>query len=237
MNINISGPVTVKYDTDNYFEGLNTDNMEAGTYLMQKGNVGMACDLSAVYKLTPKITCTGRIVDVGKISFKKDNINLSHTSNYRWDGIDFSPSPVESQNDLTGSEFDKLRGIFTPAKGEFSAKAFDMSLPTKIYLGGTFSVNDHFSLGVLDCLYNNGTTSRNSLTFSANTMLGNFFSLTGSYSMIGNSNNNLGLGMAIRLGFMQMYLVSDNLMALNDPAKAEFVNARFGMNFLFGRKH
>ena len=43
--------------------------------------------------------------------------------------------------------------------------------------------------------------------------------------------------MAIRLGFMQMYLVSDNLMALNDPAKAEFVNARFGMNFLFGRKH
>jgi len=34
-----------------------------------------------------------------------------------------------------------------------------------------------------------------------------------------------------------MYLVSDNLMALNDPAKADFVNARFGMNFLFGRKH
>lgn len=243
MNINISGPVTVEYDTDNYFKDLNTDNMEAGTYLMQKGNMGMAFDLGAVYKLTPKIIFSGSIVDIGKISFKKDNHNLNHVSNYKWEGIDFSHSLDESKadyvdpGDLADAEFEKLKSSFRPQKSEFNAKAFDMSLPTKIYLGGTYSVNDHLGFGVLDCLYNNGSTSRNSLTISANTMLGNFFSLTGSYSMIGNSYNNLGLGMAVRLGFMQMYLVSDNLMALNDPAKAEFVNARFGMNFLFGRKH
>ena len=92
MNINISGPVTVKYDQDNYFEDLNTDNMEAGNYLMQKGNMGVAFDLGAVYKLTPKIVFSGSIVDLGKISFKKDNVNLNHVSNYKWEGIDFSHS-------------------------------------------------------------------------------------------------------------------------------------------------
>ena len=243
MNINISGPVTPEYDADNYFTNLNTDDLEPGNYLMHKGNVGMAFDLGAVYKLTPKIIFSGSIVDIGKISFKNDNHNLNHVSNYKWEGIDFSHSLDESKadyvepRDLADAEFEKLKSSFNPQKGEFSANAFDMSLPTKIYFGGTYSISDHLGFGVLDCLYNNGSISRNSLTFSANTMLGNFFSLTGSYSMIGNSNNNLGLGMAIRLGFMQMYLVSDNLMALNDPAKAEFVNARFGMNFLFGRKH
>jgi len=55
--------------------------------------------------------------------------------------------------------------------------------------------------------------------------------------MIGNSYNNLGLGVALRLGCMQLYVVGDNLMAANDPAKAELVSARFGLNFLFGRKH
>jgi hypothetical protein len=243
MNINISGPVTVKYDQDNYFEDLNTDNMEAGNYLMQKGNMGMAFDLGAVYKLTPKIVFSGSIVDLGKITFKKDNVNLNHVSNYKWEGIDFSHSLDESKadyvdpGDLADAELEKLKNNFKPQKSEFNANAFDMSLPTKIYLGGTYSVNDHLGFGVLDCLYNNGTIRRNTLTVSANAMLGNFFSLTGSYSAVGNSYNNLGLGMALRLGFIQMYLVSDNLMALNDPAKAEFVNVRFGMNFLFGRKH
>ncbi|MBA4409865.1 MAG: DUF5723 family protein [Bacteroidota bacterium] len=246
MNVNISGPVSldeIEFDADNYFTNINAVNIDPVNYMTQTGNMGMAFDLGAVYKLTPRITFSGSIIDVGKISFKKENINLNHVSSYKWEGIDFSHSLDESKSDyvdpgdLADAELEKLKSTFKPAKSEFSAEAFDMSLPTKIYLGGTFSVNNHFSLGVLDCLYQNATISRNTLTFSANALLGNFFSLTGSYSMIGNSNNNLGLGVALRLGFMQLYLVSDNLMALNDPAKAEFVNARFGMNFLFGRKH
>jgi hypothetical protein len=243
MNVNISGPVSPEFDADNYFVNMNTEDIDPVDYMTQTGNMGIAFDLGAVYKLTPKITFSGSIVDIGKISFKNDNTNLNHVSSYKWEGIDFSHSLDESKSDyvdpgdLADAELDKLKAAFNPKKSEFGSEAFNMSLPTKIYLGGTYSINDHFGVGLLDCLYNNGTTSRNSLTFSANALLGKFLSLTGSYSMIGNSNNNLGLGVALRLGFMQMYLVSDNLMALNDPAKAEFVNARFGMNFLFGRKH
>jgi len=74
------------------------------------------------------------------------------------------------------------------------------------------------------------------MTLSGNAYFGDTFSLTGSYTMAGNTYNNLGLGLAIKEGFMQLYFVSDNILALADPSKARFVNARVGINFLFGRK-
>lgn len=243
MKINLSAPVTPEFDNvDNTFSGMNSDNMHAKDYLLQNGNMGMAFDLGAVYTLTPKITITGSIIDLGKISFKKDVTSINHVSNYKWEGIDFSKSldntrpDYVSQSDLIDNEMTKFGNSFKPQKSEFGTKAFDMTIPTKIYLGGTYQFTDQFNLGLLDRLYKYGDMSKNTLTLSANTMLGEFFSLSGSYSVVGNSYNNLGLGMGIRCGFMQLYLVSDNLLAM-DPAKAELVNFRFGMNFLFGRKH
>jgi len=79
-------------------------------------------------------------------------------------------------------------------------------------------------------------SSQNTVTLSANAMFLNFLSLTGSYSFVGNTSNNLGLGLAIRAGFLQIYAVSDNVIAVLDPSKAEFANARIGVSFLFGRK-
>jgi hypothetical protein len=242
MKINLSAPVTPEYDDEGYFSGMNTDGLDDPmNFIFVQGNMGMAFDLGAVYKLTPKITLSGSIVDLGKISFKEDVISLNHVSNYKWEGIDFSKSIDESQedyvdpSDLVDDEMEKIEDSFRPKKSEIGSDPFDMSIPTKIYLGGTYSVNDKFNVGLLDRIYKNGDFSQNTLTLSANTLIGNFLSLTGSYSMIGNSNNNLGLGMAIRLGFMQIYVVGDNVLAAGDPSKATFVNARFGMNFLFGR--
>ncbi len=243
MKVNLSAPLTVEYDEKNYFNGMNSDNMEGGDYMLQKGNSGMAFDIGAVYKLTPKIILSGSIVDIGKISFKKDLISLNHVSTYKWEGVDFSKSIDDSKtdyvdpSDLLETETDKLTDTFKPKKSEFGTEAFDVSLPTKIYLGGTYQVNNMLNVGLLDCIYKFGNISRNTITLSGNAMLSDFFSLTGSYSMIGSSSN-VGLGMALRLGAMQLYFVNDNVLALANPAKAEFVNLRFGINLLFGRtKH
>jgi len=240
MDINISAPVTVKYDENDYFDGMNGDNFKAGDYLNQKGNSGMAFDFGAVYKLTPKITLSGSIIDLGKISFKKNLISMKHTNTYKWDGVDFSNSVDDSKgdyvdpSDLFDNETDKMKDSFKPKKSEFGAESFDMTLPTKIFLGGTYEVNKIFNVGLLDCIYKNGDVSRNTITASGNAQLCKFFSLSGSYSNISGSSN-VGLGMAMRLGAMQLYFVSDNVLALNDLTKTENTNFRFGMNFLFGR--
>ncbi|MFY9154138.1 MAG: DUF5723 family protein [Prolixibacteraceae bacterium] len=243
MKINLASPLTVEYDQDGYFSGMNSDNIEPTDVIMQTDNFGLAFDLGAVYKVTPKLNLSASIIDIGKISFKNNVDNFTKSSSYNWSGIDFSNSIDKSgenyvnPSDIAEGELDKMESTFKPKKSDFSSNAFDVKIPTKIFIGGTYEINDKFNVGILDRLYKFGNTSTNSVTLSGNAFLGNFFSLTGSYSIIGNSNNNIGLGAAFRLGFMQLYLVSDNLLSLNDPAKAQFVNARFGMNFLFGRKH
>jgi len=241
MKVNLSMPATLEYDSINYLSGMNNDNLKVGDYINQTGNFGMAFDLGAVYKLTPIITLSGSIIDMGKISFKKNLININKTVDYKWEGIDVAKSmdPTSADyvplNDLFTQETDKMKDSFRPSKSEIRSESFDVSIPTKIYLAGSYLVNDQFNIGLLERLYIYKGVSRNSVTLSGNAMLGNCFSLSGSYSIIGNTYGNLGLGMGIRAGFAQLYVVSDNLLAM-DPSKAEFVNLRFGMNFLFGRK-
>ena len=38
------------------------------------------------------------------------------------------------------------------------------------------------------------------------------------------------------MGFVQFYAVGDNLLAMAHPGRAQYANARFGVNLLFGRK-
>lgn len=243
MKINLSAPVIAEFDSVNYFSAIVDHNSKTKDYVMQKGNKGVAFDLGAVYKLTPKITLSGSVIDLGKISFKQDVTTINHVSTYKWEGIDYSKSIDKAQSDyvapadLMKEEVTKLENSFKPDKSEFGSKAFDMNIPTKIYLGGTYQLNDKINFGLLDRLYKYGNVSKNTVSVSANTMLNEFFSITGSYSMIGNSYDNLGLGMGVRYGCMQFYMVGDNLLALAGPARIEVINCRFGMNLLFGRKH
>lgn len=242
MKINLSAPVNVEYDSENYFNGFNSDDTSTKDYLMEGDNKGLAFDLGAVYKLSPKITFSGSVIDMGKISFTNKTVNLDHVSTYKWEGVDFSnsidhgSSDYVNPSDLLDNEFNKLKDSFRPAKSEFSSEAFDVTIPTKIYLGGTYDLNKQFNFGILDRIFMYDGSSQNTLTLSANAMFLNFLSLTGSYSFIGNTSNNLGLGLAIRAGFLQIYAVSDNVIAVLDPSKVEFANARVGVSFLFGRK-
>jgi hypothetical protein len=242
MKINMSAPVNLEYDSDNYFSGAKSDGTSTKEYLLEGDNKGLAFDLGAVYKLTPKITFSGSVIDLGKISFTNKTVNFDHVSTYKWEGIDFSKSIDKGSSDyvkpsdLFETEFNKLKDTFRPAKSEFSSEAFNVTIPTKVYLGGTYDINRQFNVGLLDRMYFYDGNSQNTFTLSANAMFLDFLSLTGSYSFVGNSSNNLGLGLAIRAGFVQIYAVSDNVIAVLDPAKAEFANARFGISFLFGRK-
>jgi hypothetical protein len=242
MKINMSLPATLEYDSVGYFSGINTNKLKPLDYMNQKGNFGIAIDLGGVYQLNSKITLSASIVDIGRISFKNNVNSMSKVSNYLWTGIDFSNS-IDSTNtnyispsDVVKKETDKMKNSFLPKQSDVKSDPFKVSIPVKYNIGGTYKINDKFNVGLLDRLYKYGSISRNTMTLSGNAYFGNFFSLTGSYTMAGNSYNNLGLGVALREGAMQLYFVSDNILALADPSKARFVNARMGINFLFGRK-
>lgn len=243
INVNISAPVTLEFDQEGVFTGINTEDIEPTDYIWQKENSGLAFDLGAVLKLNSRITLSASILDLGKVSFKNNLHNLSYRSDYKWEGIDFSNSIDESAanyvdpSDLVDEELKKLEKSFTPKRSDFSSNSFQVSLPTRVYLGGTFKLTNKIDVGVLDRMISYDDISYNTVVLSANTMLGNFLSLSGSYSINSSSENSIGAGMSFRLGFMQLYVVADNVQAAVDPTMTQHVNAQFGMNFLFGRKH
>ncbi|HBL74901.1 MAG: hypothetical protein A2W90_06980 [Bacteroidetes bacterium GWF2_42_66] len=242
MQLNFSAPVTPEYNEDDYFKGFE-DNFEPSEYVLGSDNMGMAFDLGAVFKVTPKVTVSASIIDIGKIPFKTNVYNVTKNESYTWEGLDFSNSMDDtdpnyiSADDMMDEEMEKLKAVVKPKRSEISSNAFDMNLPTKVFIGGTYALNSKLNFGLLDRLYMYNGETANSITVSANAMLGNFFSVTGSYSAMNGTYDNLGLGLAMRLGFLQLYMASDNLMALSDPAKAQAVNVRFGLNILFGRKY
>ena len=64
---------------------------------------------------------------------------------------------------------------------------------------------------------------------------GNIFSIGAQYAYIKGSENNIGLSTALRLGPVQLFFSSDNVIPLINPMKGQNVNMRFGMNLLFGK--
>lgn len=241
MNISMSAPAQVKYDSEGYFDGMDNEDMDPNNYMLQNGNTGMAFDLGAVYKLTPKLTLSASLVDIGKISFNKDITTLDYTYTYNWEGIDFSNSVDKAQEDyvkpgdLFDNEMDKIEETFKPHRSNFGTKGFNTNIPLKVYLGGTYELSPKVNIGLLERFYKNGDFTQNTISLSGNTLLGNFLTLSGSYSVIGHRMNNLGLGMAVRAGFFQFYIAGDNMLAMR-PSRAQYANARFGVNFLMGRK-
>ncbi|HET6559539.1 MAG TPA: DUF5723 family protein, partial [Prolixibacteraceae bacterium] len=236
-----SSPARVKYDSEGYFDGMEDEDMVPTDYMLQNGNTGMAFDLGAVYKLSPKLTFSASIIDMGTISFTKDITTLDYTYTHNWEGIDFSNSIDKAQEnyvkpgDLFTNEMDRIEESFKPHQNNFGTKGFNTTIPVKVYLGGTYELSPKVNIGLLERFYKHGEFTQNTISLSGNTMLNNFLSLSGSYSVIGHQMNNLGLGMAVRAGFFQFYIVGDNMLALR-PSRAQYANARFGVNFLMGRK-
>ena len=243
MQLDFSAPLVPEYDENNYFNGFEDDTFTANDYILNSDNMGMAFDLGAVFKVTPQITLSASIVDIGKIPFKTNVYNVSHLESYTWEGLDFSNSLDDtdpnyiSADDMIDNEMEKLEAVVKPKRSEITTNTFNMSIPTKVFIGGTYALSDKLNFGLLDRMYMYNGETNNSITLSANALLGRFFSVTGSYSAMSGTYDNLGLGMALRLGFLQLYMVNDNLLALADPAKAQFVNVRFGLNILFGRNY
>jgi hypothetical protein len=75
---------------------------------------------------------------------------------------------------------------------------------------------------------------RQALTVSANANAGRMLSASMSYSVMNNSYNNLGVGLALRGGGFQLYIISDNLNLAFYRAGSSNVNVWFGLNIVIG---
>jgi len=188
---------------------------------------------------------------MGFIKWKDDVYSFTQDGKFEFQGVDISDGILSEDFDSTmDAEFENLGdSIVDIFELKSSDDPYTTWLPTKIYIGGTYHIHPRVSVGLLSRSEIYDGKIRQSFTLSANTLLANFFSLSVSYSIMNYAYNNLGIGMAIRGGPIQLYFVTDriplsySMIEISDNGDTQKIpmffdqrtlNFRFGLNLTFG---
>lgn len=243
QDIRISAPVTISENVQNgqYIDwddfDVEMDDFKPSMILNTK-NLGFAMDFGAEYQFNDKIKFYASLVDLGFIHWGGKNYRLYQDTKFDWKGADISnsvnpdaPGYIEI-NDAFEDLVDSLKDNFRLKRGE---GAYTTMLRGKLYAGATYDLNKKISVAGLLQMTLMDKAFYPSLTASANARVIRNFSASVSYTVMPGNYVNLGIGFTAKLGPVQLYASTDNLMAVNYTS-TQSANGRFGINLLFGHK-
>lgn len=221
-------------------------------------NHGLGFDFGAEYKLTDKINLNASVIDLGFIRWKNYANRLTvEDAQVVFSGIDYTeaiyaPDSVR-QDSIDAATERALNELQDGLDGNVEKKAYTAPLLTRLHFGGTYQVyKTDKSGGKVGALlqteiYHNRI--RPSFTLSYNQSVGRWLNASLSYSAINRSWQNLGAGLSLNLGALQLYMVADNLLAANltefkdngetvaiYPTSAKYVHVHTGLNLTFRGK-
>lgn len=248
VRLNVSGPVSFVTDADNMVESVKWwDDINPFDILLNSSNKGLAFDIGAEYQLLHNLSLSASILDLGFMGWKTDVFNLRATNEFIFDGFDVSDVIEGEQDfdDMLDNFADSLLDSFELMSG---SDKFSMGMPARIYIGAQYKPLNYLGLGLLSrSVINEGHLSQ-ALSLSANLYARDILSASLSYTMANRSYNNLGLGISVRMGPVQIYTIADQLplswvrleskeddFSVALPNRLDFINFRFGMNLVFGK--
>lgn len=224
-------------------------------YLFGRQNNGVGLDFGFNYHVNDKLLLEASVLDLGFISWNQytSNSNLSEWD-YTYSGIEDAitvfgnGSSVQFLKDVLEDSIEmSLKENFT-----YSTPSYRTALRTKIYASMEYIVdhNNFISLTGYSSFVRNRW--RRGLGIAYNYHLGDFLSATASYSIYNRSYSNVGLGVSINAGPLEIYFLTDNILALGtlnllenyrnngstinvDVEKVKNGQLHFGVNLTFGR--
>jgi len=193
-------------------------------------NFGFGIDLGVSANLGP-ITLRASVLDLGTITWRDNVENQAINGTFTYEGIDVADQPALDSINLD-NVVDSLDAFFDVTT---TNARFTTSLPTRIFLSGTYQITQGLQLGGL--LYGEVFRDRvfPALAVSANWTVSPLFSLGGVYSARRNSYANVGVHTALRLGPVQLVAATDNLLTVFRPDDSATAHLRLGLNLAFGR--
>jgi hypothetical protein len=233
----MSAPVDIRLVNDHGYKLYAKNYFDLSSYLMNFGNPGLAVDLGLSNKVSEKFEFSVSLIDLGFISWKQDITVLEESGHFNFKGINLnSQTPANrppSSTDLKGLFLalrDTLRATFLPIE---SLDGFKTLLPVKFYAAGEYILNEDFSFGGLLKVRILNNMLHTSFSASANARLTEKVTFSASYSVIESSLANLGLGANFRIGKVQLYAVTDNIVSFFRPSQVCNANLRLGINLIF----
>jgi hypothetical protein len=237
----ISAPVDIQIqnikNNGNQFSSKN--NFKAGRYFTNLRNPGLAVDLGFSTKVNDKFEFSMSMIDLGFISWRKDISSFTFDNNgyFKFRGINLNtitptnnPPTTTDVKSLFVEVSDSLANAFLPVK---STNKFITLLPVKLYAAGQYQINKEITLGGVARIRMFNNMLHTSFTASANAALSKKLTMSASYSLMESTTDNLGLAAAYRIGIVQVYAASDNVLSFYRPGTARNMNLRVGINLIF----
>ena len=197
--------------------------------LLNRGNPGIALDLGVIYRYNEKLTLSASLLDIGMLRWRRDLNNITAEGNFIYEGI---PAGVDVVSRVFLDEIiDSLQNAFNT---NVSQNPYNALLPMQIYLGGSYQLKKHISIGMVNRNLLLRSKLHSSITFSATADLTKHALATLSWSYMNKSLKNLGGAIAWQGKGFQFHLASDNLLGFLQPFDTRTINLRVGCNILFG---
>ena len=200
-------------------------------YLTNFKNKGVALSAGVTYKLNDKISFSASFYDLGFINWKDSVTNYNLKGQSSFSGLDLLQSYLNGTDIKPDTVIDSILDDFNR---DTTQKAYRTYLNPKFNVSVTYDLFRRTTIGLsASGVYNKKLYPAFTLGLSQG--LGRFFNLLATISYNQKTINNLGVGLIIKPGPYQFYIIADNVYPAINPLYTTNANIRVGMNLVFGR--
>ena len=196
-------------------------------------NTGLVFDLGAHYKISDKFDVSASFLDYGTITYNSFNRDYVSEGQYDFDGIKFDLSEDDFSN-AGSSVTDSIQAAFNFK--EVDGNTYTRDLMSRAFASFNYHITPKHSFGALfhTRMWNGQMFNDYGINYVGR--WGRFFQFTAGYSVINGTMHNVGVGFDMKLGPLQLYVLTENVMAA-DYAMVQTSDLRLGLNFTFyGRR-
>lgn len=204
-------------------------------------NMGFGIDLGATYQFNDHFGVSAAVTDLGFVKWKTnprtfksevgDGGAFYQDGGFCFSGLNTNSLNMDSLSDggidqVVGQYKDSLLNYFPL---EQTYQSYVTATYAKIYFSGYYRINKH---NAFTLMFRGDIIGRSFLPSFTLAYSGNFFNMLdvyATYSIIGNDYLNVGAGLGLRLGPIQLYAATDNILAAFSPLNSSLLNVQMGL--------
>lgn len=208
-------------------------------------NYGLGIDLGGEYKIDDQWGVAAAINDLGFISWNHYAVNfvgeLQDGGSFYDDGAFVFSGLTTEQMDAMVNDAGYASALMDSLKDYFQLNAQNMRRYTT-GLNGTIMARGYYDLTPEHRFsaqlmgYNMGLGLKPAMTLAYTGSFAERYDVVATYTMMPGSFDNLGIGLSANLGGLLIYVASNNIFGLFNPANRTQCHAQFGISFTSGEK-
>jgi len=229
--LNISFPSNTIYNPTDSTNAYYFKSSKIFEYLFNSGNLGMGVDLGINYHVTPVLTFSMSMIDLGKINWKSNVNSRGLNKEFTLPPSSYLHNTQGGVQTIAKTGNDPYFDTFDFRTFDYVYNTFSKPLPTSLYAGIKYQLNPGLSIDITDKFVAAKNLSYNSLATTATFDINKKFSICTGYSMIADASFNIPFALLYQGNFGQVFLGTDNLTSMVFPSSADYAGISFGACF------